>query len=282
VTGVFGWPVSHSLSPVFQNAAFEALGLDFVYVPFAVRPEDLPSAVSGIRALGIAGVNLTIPHKESALALLDEVDEEARLAGAVNTINNSDGTLRGTTTDGRGFIRSLREDGRFEPSGRTALVLGAGGAARSICAALVKEGVGALYIWNRTTRRGQLLVGHLRSALGCQRVYEADSDRLNDAAFWKEIDLLVNATSAGMRQGDASPAPASRLHRGIFVYDIVYNRFTALLAAARRAGCRFLDGSSMLVYQGAVSFEIWTGRAAPVEAMKRALAAATAESWQDG
>jgi len=274
VTGVFGWPVGHSRSPVFQNAAFRSLGLDFIYVPFAVRPEHLATAVSGIRALGLAGVNLTIPHKESVAALLDEVDEEAAQVGSVNTVWNADGKLCGTTTDGRGFVRSLREDGGFDVCGKTVLVLGAGGAARSICGALIRAGAGRLFVWNRTAARAECLVEHLRSVLGCSDARCVDGARLHDAAFMKDLDLVVNATSVGMREGDAAFLRGELLHPDLFVYDIVYSRTTALLEAARRAGCRWLDGSSMLVYQGAISFEIWTGRAAPIDVMKRALAGA--------
>ena len=271
VTGVFGWPVAHSRSPAFQNAAFAALGLDFVYVPFAVRPEELPAGLASVRALGMAGVNLTIPHKEAAVSLLDEVSDEARLLGVVNTVRNVEGRLLGSTTDGPGFVRSLREDGGFEPSDRRFLVLGAGGSARAICGALAGVGAAEIIIWNRTASRGTAVAEHLRVKLGYRQVRTVDRAALDDPGLWREVDALVNTTSLGMREGDPCPVNTAGLHQGIFVYDIVYNRETDLIAAARRAGCRSLDGLSMLVFQGALSFEAWTGVPAPVEVMKRAL-----------
>lgn len=272
VTGVFGWPVRHSLSPVFQNAAFAHLGLDYVYIPMEVAPEDIGSALKGIRALNFAGVNLTIPHKKTALKHMDEIDEESRLLGVVNTVVNKDGRLKGYTTDGKGFMRSLKEHGGgFFVKGKTAFILGAGGSAYAISGALAKEKVSKIYICNRTEERAVLLKKHLSERLGFKKAYTVAFEDRNEGKYWEDVQIVVNTTSVGMKKGDPLLIKEKNLKGREFVYDLVYNRKTELIKTAGKNGIPNADGLLMLVYQGAVSFELWTGKKAPVEVMKEAV-----------
>lgn len=273
VVAVFGYPVYHSLSPGMHNAAFQELGLDYVYVPFNVSPENLENALEGVRALGIAGVNLTIPHKERAIELLDSVSPEALLIGSVNTVHNVDGVLIGHSTDGEGFMRSLEAEGKSAEGGR-AVVLGAGGSARAVAHALAVHGA-QVSVVNRTATRAEDLAEQLRSALsggrGSVRAIALDSPEARDAVV--EADLLVNCTSVGMHPNeDEQPIPSEWLHDRLFVYDLIYNPLkTRLLEAAEAAGARGENGVGMLVYQGAISFEIWTGRKPPTDVMRQAV-----------
>ena len=270
VVGVFGHPVEHSLSPVMHNAAFAALHLAFIYVPFAVTPENLGQALCALPALGIAGVNLTIPHKQSALPFLAGVTPEARDVGAVNTIWCEDGRLHGDNTDGRGFLRPLTERGT-DVAGSRAFVLGAGGAARSVAFALARAGA-RVTIANRTTARAAALAEAVSIA------GQADwLDLAEPLAVCRAIEdsaLVVQTTRAGMwpETGDLPPLPLEALHGGQLVYDLVYNPVkTALLAEAEMRGCDTLGGVKMLVYQGAAAFERWTGVWPPVEVMEQAV-----------
>ncbi|MDH7570090.1 MAG: shikimate dehydrogenase [Armatimonadota bacterium] len=273
VTAVWGWPVRHSLSPPMHNAAFRHLGMDWCYVPFAVAPQHLADAVRGVRALGIVGVNATIPHKEALVQLVDEVDPEARAVGAVNTIHNDGGVLRGYSTDGEGFLGALQREG-FDPAGKRAVILGAGGSARCVAVALARAGAAHLTIANRTPERAAQLAHLVQSRGGV-----ADATGLHPQPLQRAIagaDLLVNTTSVGMHPHEDDPllVPEEALHPGLLVYDLIYSPpETRLLAAARRRGARTANGLLMLVLQGAASFRIWTGVEAPVAVMEAALRA---------
>jgi shikimate dehydrogenase len=277
VIGVCGHPVTHSLSPAMHNAALAALGLPYIYVAFPVAPEGLGAALQGLHALGIVGVNLTIPHKEAALAYLDEITPEAREVGAVNTIHCKEGRLLGDNTDGYGFYEPLRAQG-FTVAGRTAVVLGAGGAARSVAFRLAREGA-RLCLVNRTRERaerlGETLTQTLQeagSSVKAPRVLSFDDPGL--AAALGEATLLVNTTRVGMTPEHLAPppVPAAMLHPDLLVYDLVYNPVeTQLLQQARERGCRTLTGVKMLVYQGAAAFERWTGCRPPTDVMEAAV-----------
>ena len=271
--GVFGYPVEHSLSPAMHNAAIAALGLDYLYIPFSVLPENLDPAIHSLVALGIIGVNLTIPHKERVLPYLDEIDSEARAVGAVNTVHNDGGRLVGYNTDGEGFIGPLKARG-FEVAGTRAVVLGAGGAARSVVFRLAREGA-VVTIANRTVARAQALAEDVRHVIEDAAV---DLLNLNDTAGLTEslsgAELLVNTTSVVMHPHDAAdpPIPPAALHSRLFVYDLIYNPAeTRLLRAAREAGADTLNGVTMLVWQGAAAFRIWTGVQPPIDVMERAV-----------
>ncbi|MBE3577848.1 MAG: shikimate dehydrogenase [Limnochordales bacterium] len=286
VLGVIGDPVEHTLSPVMQNAALQAVGLDWVYLPFHVRAESLPSAIGALRALNLVGFNVTIPHKEKILRLVDEVDPFAAWLGAVNTISRVDGDrLKGWNTDGAGFLAALAEEVGFRPQGARVVILGAGGAARAIAGQLYLSGVASLTIVNRTYSRAEKLVEWLQDAPAVAPVRAEGSPKVQLSALaWDdaaalaraiaEADLLVQATAYGMypRVEPEPPVPARLLHPGLVVCDIVYRPLeTALLREARARGARPVTGLGMLVHQGAASFSIWTGLPAPVSIMRRAV-----------
>lgn len=271
VYGLIGYPVAHSVSPAMHNAAFQSLKMNRIYAAFPVRPAFLGDAAAAIRALGLGGVNVTVPHKETVLSYLDQLAEEARLIGAVNTIVVREGELVGYNTDAGGFLRSLDEEG-FTPSGKGAVVLGAGGAARAVAVQMALGGARRIVFVNRTTARAERLA-ELVSGLGCLTEVLSWSDR----AVGREIgdaDLVVQTTALGMhpRVDDSPPVDARWFHTGQLVYDLVYNpRETRFLRTVARAGARTAGGLGMLLHQGAQAFELWTGRKAPVEVMRRAL-----------
>jgi shikimate dehydrogenase len=265
---VIGSPVEHSLSPLLFNTAFEAADIDWVYVALEVELLGVPDAFAGIRALGLGGVSVTMPDKEAAAACADSLTPDAELLGAVNCIVNIDGHLVGHNTDGAGFVAALDAELQFDPSGLRCVVLGAGGSARSIALALVRASADEVVIVNRTSERADKAVA-LLGAVG-RAVAPADAHDVLRSA-----DLIVNATSVGM--GDPSdddvPFDISLIHSGQVVVDIVYRPLrTPLLIAAAAQGASTANGVSMLIHQAAIQFELWTGRAAPVEAMTAAVA----------
>ena len=270
--GIIGFPIGHSISPVFQQTALDRLGMDAVYQAWEVKPEDVGAFLQGIRSPDVLGINVTVPHKETVIPFLDQVDDWAAAAGAVNTIVNREGLLTGHNTDGTGFLRALREAGGFDPRGRRVLVLGAGGAARGVVLALIREGVGRLTIANRTVERARQL-----SRIAQDNGLEAHAIALKGSdlvAASASAELIVNCTSMGMSHGPdqtGTPLSANLLSSTTLVNDLVYNPTeTPLLREAVRAGASTLGGIHMLVYQGAASFEMWTGRDAPVETMLEA------------
>jgi shikimate dehydrogenase len=272
VYAVLGHPVGHSVSPAMQNAALAAMGLDGVYVAFEVAPERLAEAVRGIRALGLAGVNVTIPHKEAILPLLDRLDPQAELIGAVNTLVPRNGELIGRNTDAPGFLRSLQAAGA-EPKGARILLLGAGGSAKAVGVALAQAGA-SLTIVNRTPARATALAGLLNERVrrGCAAGYGWERSVLEEAIA--TADILVNTTSIGMHPKiDAAPEiPIGALRSESLVYDLIYNPWESrFLAQARERGCRAVNGAAMLAWQGALALELWTGRPAPAELMERVI-----------
>lgn len=273
VYGIFGYPVEHSASPLMQNAAFHARGLDCVYTPFPVSADRLGAAVAGCRAMGLAGLNITIPHKESVMEFLDEISSEAKLAAAVNTIVNHDGRLTGYNTDGKGFLRSLEEEAGFRVQGKTVLLLGAGGASRGVAVQIALAGAKKVIIANRSQERAtaiaDLIEGHTEAAAGVTELTEKAL-----AGVVPEADLIVNSTPLGMYPNTAEmpPLPVALVTDRHLVADLVYNpAHTALLQQAKAAGAATLGGLGMLLYQGAIAFELWTGEEAPVDVMRRAL-----------
>jgi len=267
VCGLIASPVAHTMSPAMHNAAFRSLGLDYIYVPFLVAPEDLPNALDGLRALGIRGFNVSIPHKVTCIPFLDGLDPLAEHIGAVNTVVNNDGDLRGYNTDAEGFLRSLTE--RDIPVARQNIVIvGAGGAARAVAYILAREGA-YLTMLNRTPEAAETLADMIEDDFG-QRVpfFALEEAALEEALA--EAHILVNTTSVGMSpDNDASPVPARLLRADLTVCDIVYNPVrTALLAAAEAAGAATVSGVEMLAWQGALAFELWTGAGAPFDLMR--------------
>ena len=269
-TGVFGYPISHTISPAFQNAGFNALKLNFVYLPFLVIPEKLSSAIEAIKTLNFVGINLTIPHKEKVISFLDKVSEEAKKVGSVNTILNKRGKLYGFTTDGEGFIRSLQEEGKFRVKGKNIFLIGTGGVGRTIAFSLLGKGCKKLFLTNRTKKRAEMLLKELKRKFGKERIGLADFEERNSFQFLNTIDLLINATSSGMKSKDSPLIKVKKLPSQLFVYDVIYNRKTALIELSKKSRVGHLDGLSMLIFQGALSFEIWTGKKASTKIMKEA------------
>ncbi|MDO8616344.1 MAG: shikimate dehydrogenase [Dehalococcoidia bacterium] len=279
--GVIGHPLKRSLSPFFQQAAIDQLGLDIVYEAWPTTEEGLAARVKGLRAPAVLGANVTIPHKEAALALVDEVDDLARKVGALNTIANREGLLRAYNTDVAGFLRALRDDAGFDPAGRRAVIAGAGGAARAVVVALCQAGATSITVINRTPERAAKLVADLRSVAEHTVLDALSAGGAAWAAAVSGCDLLVNCTSvgsAGSAEESESPVPVDVIHPGMLVYDLIYRPAeTPLLAAARGRGAQVLGGLPMLIYQGAESFRIWTGREAPAGIMLAAAQKALAE-----
>jgi shikimate dehydrogenase len=269
VCGVIGDPIGHSLSPTIQNAAFGHLGLDVVFLAFHVKAADLENAMRGMRGLGIHGLNVTMPHKSAVIGCLDEVDFSVRFLDSANTILNRDGKLSGFSTDGVGALKALLENG-VDLSGKKVLLLGAGGAAKAIAFTLVPE-VGELAILNRSTEKAEALaetLGHMFNRNVVGGALSPDTIKMN----LRDSDVLVNATSAGMKPNLSQSLVAPEwLKSDLAVMDIVYNPIETKLAKdAKAAGAKVVSGVEMLIYQGAASFEIWTGKSAPIEVMRKA------------
>jgi shikimate dehydrogenase len=273
IYGIFGHPVHHSLSPVMHNSAFSALGLDCVYVAFNVSPGEIDKAAQAVRTLGINGINITIPHKESIISHLDKIAPEAELMGAVNTVKNDNGKLTGYNTDVGGFLKAVDEDLGIKPEGLSVLLTGAGGAARAVMSAFCMNGVERIYIANRTYDKGLKLASEFGKRFKKIKIEPVALDDVkNIRARLAEADILVNSTAAGMEGRETIDLPLDALKETATVYDLVYKpRETPLVKEARRLGHRASGGLGMLLYQGALSFEIWTGRDAPVEAMRKAI-----------
>jgi len=270
IYAVIGDPIEHSLSPIIQNAAFNALNLNCVYTAFRVKFSDVVNALAGIRALGVFGLNVTMPHKESVIAYLDWVDETAKFLKSVNTIHHKDGKLLGYSTDGVGALAALKENGT-NPHGKRALIFGAGGAARAIAYALVQE-VEELVVLNRTVSEAEKLSETLKRKFN----KKISTGSLSPEGIKEEIsnsDILLNATSVGMNPiiNQSLIAP-DNLNPDLTVMDIVYNPYeTQLVKDAKAAGAKVVSGMEMLIYQGAAAFEIWTGQQAPVQVMRNAI-----------
>jgi len=259
-----------------QNAAFNAAGLDYAYLPFPVEPGKLGAAVEAVKALGLVGVNVTVPHKETILPLLDQLSDEAKLLGAVNTIVNRSGCLYGDNTDGKGFLRSLEEAG-FVPAGKTVLILGAGGAARAVAVGTALAGIKKMILANRSGKRAGALARFVTEKTGLPVEVIPWPDKENDNLPGEALsgaDLVVQATLLGMRPNESEtvPLPYDLFKPGQVACDLVYNPVeTTFLKKAGRAGATTVSGLGMLLHQGALAFELWTGVAAPLEAMREAL-----------
>jgi shikimate dehydrogenase len=268
---LIGYPLGYSVSPAMQNAAFSATGEDYCYVPLRVVPENLEAAIFGLQALGFAGANVTIPHKESAIRYMDTVSAEGRSIGAINTIVVKDATLCGHNTDWSGFARVLKEIG-LSSKGKDVVVLGAGGAARAVIYALARGGA-LVTIVNRTVARAETLVHEFRSLFP---VAELAVFPLTGTAYFDRLasaELLVNTTAVGMwPDAGVSPLPADApMGRGLTVVDLVYcPAETRLIRQARAVGARTVSGLEVLVWQGVGAFQLWTGREPPVEIMRGA------------
>lgn len=272
ILGILGYPVEHSLSPTLHNAGFRALGLGWVYVPWAVPPNRLEAVVRGLAgAENFMGGNVTVPHKEAVVPFLDTLSPEAERLGAVNTIVRRNAKLEGHNTDGAGFLAALREQG-FDPAGSRIVLIGAGGAAKAVAFALAGVGAQAISIVNRTPARAEELARGMARVFPGVRTMAYPLLTFTRVSFSTGGDLIVNCTSAGLRAEDHPPLDGEIFRDFAFAYDLIYNPpETRFLRTARAAGCRAANGTGMLLHQGTLAFELWTGRKAPVAAMRAAL-----------
>jgi shikimate dehydrogenase len=271
LVGVFGQPVAENPTVVMQEAGFKAAGLNWRYLNLEVSPKDLPAAIKGLGAMNFRGINLTIPHKVAVLKYLDEIADDARIIGAVNTIVRKGDKLIGENTDGKGFLKSLREDAKVNPKGKKIVILGAGGAARAIAVELALAGATHIIVVNRSAERAKPLVILLNKKTKAKavfvpwaKVYEIPAD----------TDVVVNATSIGLypKIKEKPKIDFDSISSSMVVCDVIPNPpDTPFLQEARKRGAKTLDGLGMLVYQGAIGFELWTGKKAPVAEMKKAL-----------
>jgi shikimate dehydrogenase len=263
--GVFGNPISHSKSPLMLNCAFKANGINAVYAAFKIEQGTLKEAIQGIRALNFRGVNVTIPYKVEVMSYLDEIDEGARVIGAVNTIVNDNGKLIGYNTDGIGYVRSLCEETGISLKGKRVLLLGAGGAGRGIAYALAKAGAALVWVSNRTESKADELVSYISLLTEAKSIAPAAIAGIID-----KVDLVVNNTSLGMHPNiNEIPLDPSLLHDKLVVSDIIYTPMeTLFLKEAKARGAITHGGLGMFIYQGAYAFEYWTGQQAPIQAMR--------------
>ena len=261
ITGIFGYPIEHTLSPLMHNSAFSELGLDMCYIPFKVSPQDLPDAVKSIRFLNLAGVNITVPHKENVIPLLDRVDEEAAFIGAVNTITNHGGILTGYNTDGRGFMSSLSEES-VSVENREVVIIGTGGAARAVSYYL-SEKASKLSMFDIDRNKADTLVSDLSKIRN--NVFLLDNpDDIGTP------DILINATPLGLHTNDPLPVNEDLISSEMVVCDLIYRK-TPLLIKASEKGAKTVDGSGMLLWQGVLASELWTGVKPPVDTMRHEL-----------
>ena len=272
VVGVIGDPIEHSRSPQMQNAAFAKAGLDYVYVPFHVRPDDLAQAIAGFKALNVIGINVTLPHKQAVIPYLTSISREAELIGAVNTLTFLEDGIHGDNTDAPGVLRALEEDGNLSiPVGENVVVLGAGGAARAIVVAFALAGVASITIANRTTEKAIALAEEMQQKTGVSMHGMGLTDaRVADAV--RQSTLLVNTATASMDLTQPLLISVDWLQPHAIVYDIVYTPpVTPLMRAAAEHGCQTLGGIGMLIHQGAIAFEKWTGVPPCTQTMQQAL-----------
>jgi shikimate dehydrogenase len=273
LVGVFGHPVSENPTVVMQEAGFRALNLNWRYLTIEVLPKDLGSAMQGLRAMNMKGINLTIPHKVEVLKYLDEVKPDAALMGAVNTVVRVGDKLVGENTDGKGFMHSLTQDAGVDPMGKQVLVLGAGGAARSITVELALAGARQITVVNRSPARGKVLADLLASKTSAKAQF---IEWRGTFSIPNDTDILVNATSIGLFPNihDQPDINYDTINSRMVVCDVIHTPMTPFLDEARKRGARIVDGLGMLVYQGAIGFKLWTDLDAPVPAMHQALSKA--------
>lgn len=268
--GLVGNPVAHSLSPNMHNAAFKKLNINAVYLPFPVKKGKLKHALSFLRETGVAGFNVTIPFKSECMRYLDKIDPLAKKIGAVNTVLAQKKSLIGKNTDYSGFLRSLSIDLRFNPKDKSIFLIGAGGVSRAVAFALAGKGCKDIFIYDIASEKASSLSGAVNRAF--KRVRVSSCGKKDIPAVIRNCRLLVNCTPLGMKKGDPLPIEASLLHKGLKVYDVIYRPSqTKLLKECEKRSIKSAGGTGMLLYQGVMAFELWTGRKAPVALMKKEL-----------
>ena len=269
VYGLIGYPVGHSLSPLMHNAAFAYLKINAQYKLFPLKESEIKVFLTSLKKENISGLNVTVPYKEKVIPFLASVSKEAELIGAVNTIKVCGDRLEGFNTDGAGFIKHLSEDLNFNPLNKAIAIIGAGGASRAVSVFLCSNAPKAVSIFDVDKDKLSVLIDHLKANFKNVLVTAVDSiSRLNI----EKSDLLVNETPIGMKESDPILVDEKFIHKDLLVYDLIYNPAeTKLLRLAREKGARVSNGLGMLLYQGMLAFEIWTGQIAPKEVMRKAL-----------
>ncbi len=271
VLGIIGYPVRHSLSPLMQNAAIQGCGLDYIYVPFEVTPDNVGAAITGLKSLGVSGFNVTIPHKTAVMPYLDGLDDSAVASGAVNTVKNDGGRLIGYNTDGDGLVKSLADDLDFIPRSNSIVVVGAGGAARGAIAALCRAGAKQIVIANRSYDRAADLASAMSARFTGTEV-SVSTGYADLLVRLPHIDLVINTTSLGMNSESIPFLPLHTLPCTAMVYDMIYSpSATPLLSEAAGMGLKAANGLGMLASQGELAFTIWTGEIPPSGLMRSAL-----------
>lgn len=269
--GILGHPLGHTLSPAMQNAVFTSVGIDAAYLPLAISPDRIRKGLAGLKTAGFAGFNVTVPYKETVIPFLDRIDPSARAVGAVNTvvISRKTGQWIGHNTDVFGFQMLLRR-ARIRPAGKSVLLIGAGGAAKAVCVAMLPT-VKSIQIVNRTPERARRLQISFPEKFR-KKITRGNFRSLSASLPDQSFDIIVNSTSVGLKKGARLPVSDGRLKSAEAAIDLIYNPpVTDFLRRAKKSGCRTANGLDMLLYQGARAFELWIGRAAPVAVMRRAL-----------
>ncbi len=270
--GIIGYPLTHSLSPIMHNKAFADVGLDWFYMPFTVKEEDLKDALKGFKAIGVIGLNVTMPYKKKVIPYLDEIAHYANLVGAVNTIHYIEDKIVGYNTDGRGFIDAITEGFKFISEDKKILLIGAGGAARAVAVSLAMEGAKSIIIANRTFEHAndikEILDNHFSK---CESKVVSLDKSINQ--YFKNVDMIVNATPIGMYDNEKEiPFSFNNFTENHYVIDLIYKPLqTEFLKRAKERGAKTANGLDMLIYQGAAAFKIWTNIDAPIEVMKKAI-----------
>ena len=281
--GIFGFPLSHTLSPAMQEAAFEQLGIKAYYLPFEFSQDEFKKAMRGLLSFALEGFNLTVPHKETVITFLDRLTPEAKAIGAVNTVFQKKGKWIGANTDVSGFLNALQKEGRFDPHGKKVLILGAGGAARAVIYGLASKGVRRLVIINRHESRAKKIIRDFKRLFPRVLFQTLSWTKGNLKEAFEDCNLVVNATSVGLKAKEpalisGSLLPKASATKQILFVDLIYDPSrTAFLKTAQKKGHRILSGLGMLLFQGAKALEYWTGRKAPVSAMRETLQKALAE-----
>lgn len=271
LVGLLGYPLKHSKSPHMHNTAFEALGLDHVYMAFEVQEGHIKEGLDAMRILNAEGCNVTMPHKKKVLEYLDDISNDAKIIGSVNTVKNDNGRLTGYNTDGRGFVKALEEN-NVEFKGKKIVLAGAGGAARAVATQLAYDGAKELVLFNRTLSSAEEIIDNINKNIPTCKGIALEMD---EEVLKKEIEdaaILVNCTSLGMKAtiDEAIISSPEALRKDLFVADIVYDPAqTKLLKMAEQAGCRYMNGLMMMIWQGAIAFKIWTGKDMPVDLIKK-------------
>ena len=270
LTGLFASPSAHSVSPIIHNNAFEKLGLNYVYLSFEVNKDNLKDAAQSIKTLNMRGVNLSMPNKKEVIQYLDEISETAKLSQSVNTIVNDNGILKGYSTDGKGFFKSLEEEKIFMKD-KNITILGTGGASIAIISQAVFEGIKNIFVFKRDKnwKEQKKILDNIASKTNCNIELNSLEDKNILKRKIEESDLLINATSVGMKEDFSLIEDKSFFRKDLIVSDIIYNpEKTKLLQIAEKEGCKIINGIGMLLYQGALSFELWTNKKMPVDYIK--------------